>query len=934
MEKKENAKKIIKEKIKQLLNHQEHYFGVSEISTTEQFISPVFSALGWDMQGKEHFDEVIREESSAGKRIDYSFRIESITRFILEAKAISKDINQKEFIEQAIKYAYNKNCQWAVLTNFRQLIILYLDNNSQTAFRNINLLDLEKFEENFEDLYLLSKTLFENKELDRKAKVEGRNNPSIPIDEHLFNDLNTWRLLIFKDLKRSYGNTYTDLQKEDIAQKILNRLIFIRKTEDLPIEETVLKPLISQTNLALYPLVDRIFKEYGEKYDSDLFSFHECDRITLENDTLLKILKGLYFPEAKLAEYNFKDIEDDVLGQIYERYLGHILKAKGSGTIGEDKLAHRHEQGIYYTPTAITNYIVRNTVGTLLKNSKKKIGEIKILDPACGSGSFLIKAFNYLNNYYSKRVSEVQLKLDMVNENVPIGKKTEIIKNNLFGVDIDHDAIEIARLNLLLKLANKSLLKIREKHHILPTLNNNLKIGDSLIDDRTVTENNPFNWKEKFHFEFDVVIGNPPYISYYSRKSEFLDDKKREYFAKNYKVVENPRARINSIQLFFERAYQLCVDGGYIGFIVDRTILEQKTNELLRDFLIKHTRIIKIVPELRGIFEQEKVDVAILILKKEKMFDEKTGRYRKNKINWIMNQDINEKETIIQIEQSQFAKNKRKEFICLSRGKIEEKFAKNTKSLEEVCILKSGANIGGHTDEFLFDEKKNDKCYPVLKGSTNIPRKFALKWSNLDKNCYLLYDHELNLNKNKELEKIKRKKGVKINLIKLGLGEKDRRFEKPKIILRQSAKEIIGTYDEEGYYALYGLFILNQKDKSFDLKYLLALLNSKLFTYYSLKEKIILTGYKKQPQIRSAGFKKLKFKICNNQKPFITISDELLNLNNRLIKLGDKETDDVKKLREDIADAENRLNDLVYQLYGINKEEIALIEEYLKSPQI
>lgn len=931
MNEKEKIKSIFKEKIEQFNKNKDYWFKISEIETAEKFISPIFSALGWDVEGKERYDEVIREDNIAGKRVDYSFRIESLTKFTLEAKAISKDINQKEFIEQAIRYAYNKKCQWAILTNFRSLKLFILDDNSRTPFRNIDLTDTSRFEENFEDLYLLSRNSFENKMIDSKAEREGRKKPSIQIDENLFEDLNKWRLALSSDIKKTYRGEYTTLQVEDITQKIIDRLIFIRKTEDIPIEESKLKPLLSQTNRNVYNLLKEVFNEYRAHYDSDLFLEHQCDKIGIRNETILKIISGLYWPEGRIAEYDFNTIEDDILGQIYEKYLGYILRTTETRAKGEEKITHRHEQGIYYTPTSITNYIVKNTVGRLLTESKNnEINQIKILDPACGSGSFLIKAFNFINNYYAKKIGkEIQVKLDSISKEVPITKKSEIIRNNIFGVDLDGRATEIAGLNLLLKLADISLLKIKDKKEIMPVLSKNIKVGNSLIDDFNVEKEHPFDWKTKFPFLFHVVVGNPPYISYYSRKAEFLGDEEREYFAKNYVVVGNPRARINSIQLFFERAYNLCVEGGYIGFIVDRTLLEQKTNETLRDFLLKNTRIIKIAPELKEVFKDQKVDVVVIILKKEKMYDEITKKYKKNTIDWVSNYDIDEKEDITKIEQTAFLKNKRKEFLNISRGTIEEKFNKGTKPLTDVCILKSGANVGGHSDKFLFDKKINSKCYPVLRGSSNIPRKFALRWSEGDKNCYILYDHALNLKMNAELEKQKRKKGVKINLIKLGLGDKDKRYEKPKLIIRQSASQIIATYDEKGFYTLYGLFILNQKDIKYNLKYVLALLNSDLFSYYALKEKIILTGHKKQPQIRSAGLKNLKIKVCKNQKPFIDIVDRLLFLNQKLILTGDKETDENKRIKEDIEDLTTKLNNLVYDLYDISDSEIKTTKQFL-----
>jgi len=927
---KEEVKKLIKDKINQYLSRADYYSKISEIETAEKFISPIFSALGWDVDGKKgRFDEVIREDNIAGKRVDYSFRIESLTKFTLEAKSTSQDIDKKEFIEQAIKYAYNKRCYWAILTNFKHLKLFILDRESRSAFRNIDLTDLSKFDENFEDLFLLSRNSFEKKEIDLKAEREGRKKPTVQVDKELFDDFNKWRLLLSKDIKKCYRGDYTTFQVDDIVQKILDRLIFIRKTEDIPIEEPQLKPILDQKHRNTCNLLKEVFHRYRELYDSELFLEHECDKIGIRNEILLEVIEGLYLPKGRIAEYDFNTIEDDVLGQIYEKYLGYVLKTSETRARGEEEIAHRHEQGIYYTPTSITNYIVKNTIGHILKNSNVEINNIRVLDPACGSGSFLIKAFNFINNYYTKNGDDIQIKLDSVDTNIPLSKKSEIIRNDLYGVDLDSRAVEIAKLNLLLKLANKSLRKIKDKKEIMPLLEKNVKVGNSLIDNSSIDKDKAFEWHSKFGFKFDVVIGNPPYISYYSRKAEYLGEKEREYFFKQYAVVDNPRARINSIQLFFERAYNLCKDGGYIGFIVDRTLLEQKTNETLRNFLLKNTRIIKIAPELKEIFEEQKVDVVVIVVKKEKMYDEKTKKFKKNIIDWVSNYNIDEKEVITKINQRDFEKKKRKEFMCDSLGELDKKFIKDSKPLTEVCILKSGANVGGHTDKFLFNKKRNQKCHPVLKGSRNIPRKFALRWSDKDKGCYILYDHKYNLEINAKLEKKKRKKGVKINLVKLGLGEKDKRYEKPKIIIRQSADRIIATYDEEKYYALYGLFILNQKDRNFDLKYVLGLLNSDLFSYYSLKKKIILTGHKKQPQIRSAGLKELRIRKCNNQEPFIKLVDELLSLNKKLIRLGEKETSDIKRIKEEIDIKVKKLNDVVYKLYEITDKEKEIIEKSL-----
>jgi type I restriction-modification system DNA methylase subunit len=214
-----------------------------------------------------------------------------------------------------------------------------------------------------------------------------------------------------------------------------------------------------------------------------------------------------------MISYDFSAIEADVLGNIYEQYLGHILKKTRSRATLTESQTRRKGHGIFYTPTSVVSFIVRNTLGKLLEDNKNKLNsvqQIRVLDPACGSGSFLIKSFDGLNEYYAKHDKNYsQTQLETTLENATYTRKLHVLLDHIYSVDLDKQAIEIAQLNLLLKVPERGLR--------LPLLQQNIKQGNSLIDYSFVYEDKAFNWNEEFpniikDGGFDIIIGNPPYI--------------------------------------------------------------------------------------------------------------------------------------------------------------------------------------------------------------------------------------------------------------------------------------------------------------------------------------------------------------------------------------------------------------------------------------
>jgi len=484
----------------------------NESTTKAEFIEPFFEALGWDIRNRFHIDEVTREENVSKKRVDYGFRINGIPKFFLEAKSLNGDLDDPKFVDQAVNYSWHKDCTWAVLTNFERIKILNAEvraaNYLQSQFMTIS---CREFFDRFDDLWLLSRESFEKGLLDKEAERWGKKTKKAPVDEQLLADFTRFRELLSKSITRL--NQRENLSEEELdesVQRILDRLIFIRNCEDRELEAATLRSRfrewLSRGKGRFVKELHDIFTYFDKEYNSKIFSMHQCDILDISDEVLREIIEGLYHTKDGSISYDFSAIDADVLGNIYEQYLSNILKKTEKRAKLTENHVHRKEQGIYYTPTYIVDYIVRNTLGELLKDEKVDVEKIRILDPACGSGSFLIKAFDVLNEHYLKNDKDyAQAQLDTAGR---FTRKTRILQNNIFGVDLDKQAVEIAQLNLLLKIA--------EKGHRLPILEQNIKCGNSLIDDEKIAGDKAFDWEKEFreivnNGDFDVVIGNPPY---------------------------------------------------------------------------------------------------------------------------------------------------------------------------------------------------------------------------------------------------------------------------------------------------------------------------------------------------------------------------------------------------------------------------------------
>ncbi len=317
----------------------------------------------------------------------------------------------------------------------------------------------------------------------------------IPPDKSFLEDLTAWRTELAKDIHKR--NPEIDVHVlNDVVQKLLDRIIFIRIAEDRKSRpERELWEIVAQwkeegKRKSIMPALIDLFREVNDDLNGDIFKPHACESAAVDSEILADIIDNLYFPKTR---YRFDAIGVELLGSIYERYLGSTIRVTPKQVKVEEKPEVKKAGGVFYTPKFIVNYIVKNTVGKLIEGkSPKQIEKIKILDPACGSGSFLLGAYQYLIDYHLKYYRDhpkdaqtlfldIYAKVNPEDLALPLKEKAKILRNNIFGVDIDPQAVEITMMSLYLKALEGERGLLPRKQHLLPSLTNNIKCGNSLI---------------------------------------------------------------------------------------------------------------------------------------------------------------------------------------------------------------------------------------------------------------------------------------------------------------------------------------------------------------------------------------------------------------------------------------------------------------------
>ncbi|MGI6369957.1 MAG: Eco57I restriction-modification methylase domain-containing protein [Candidatus Kapaibacterium sp.] len=637
-----------KRELRELVEHFKHNVKEKQIEkydetdTRIEFINKFFKLLGWDVDNekKRPIEErqVVSEDkvsiSGKQKSPDYGFYIKGKLRFFVEAKKPS--VNIKYDVGPAFqvrRYGYSARLPISILTDFEEFAIydtrIKPNQNDDTSVARVDYFTLDEYEEKFAELLKnISPAAIEGGSFDEYTDEIKNKKGTSEVDKELLKSIESWREKLAKNI--TLRNDDLKLHEINLAvQKIIDRIIFLRIAEDKEIEDY--ETLLNATkNENIYKNLNAVFIQANKKYNAGLFMPVEyLDNLSIDDNVLKDIIKGLYYPESP---YEFSVLPIEILGSIYEQFLGKTIRFRGvrggrQTAIIEEKPEVKKAGGVYYTPQYIVRYIIEQTLLKKIKSkTPKQIKNLTVLDPACGSGSFLVQVYETLLDYYlnfysdeknvkqalkEEKIFEVPNTAGIKEYRLKIEEKKEILLRHIYGVDIDEQAVEVTKLSLCLKLLENESSETRNMLFrysdlkVLPDLSNNIKSGNSLVGNDYYDDNNlilldleamrkinVFDWETEFPeiFKaggFDVILGNPPYVNV-----ELLDSDTKTYLFSNYKTC---KGRTDMYIAFIEKALSLLKQNGEFSFIIPYAYTNQNYAELSRKLLIEKYSVQEIV---------------------------------------------------------------------------------------------------------------------------------------------------------------------------------------------------------------------------------------------------------------------------------------------------------------------------------------------------
>jgi Alw26I/Eco31I/Esp3I family type II restriction m6 adenine DNA methyltransferase len=944
----------------------------NETQVRVDYINPMFNCLGWDVENKagysEAYRDVIHEDAvkvgGVTKAPDYCFRVGGTRKFFLEAKKPA--INIKDDIApsfQLRRYGWSAKLPLSILTDFEELAVydcrIKPVKADKASTGRIQYFTFDQYLDNWDEISsIFSKEAILKGSFDKYVESKKRKKGTAEVDDAFLKEIEQWREVLAKNI--ALRNPALKIRELNFSvQKIIDRIIFLRITEDRRIEDYGrLRGLLNGSRT--YARLTDLFVEADKRYNSGLFHFKEekgrpelPDRLTtgltIDDKTIKQILKNLYYPESP---YEFSVLPADILGQVYERFLGKVIRlTDGHQAKVEDKPEVKKAGGVFYTPTFVVDYIVANTIGKLLDGkTPKQVERLKFLDPACGSGSFMIVAYQYLLDWHLKYYTEHDPEKQARGKAPAIYRHTSgewrltgnerkrILLNNIYGVDIDTQAVEVTKLSLLLKVLEGETSETLQtvfsfhKERALPDLSHNIKCGNSLIgpdfyegqqmsllDEEEMYRINVFDWQTEFaeimtSGGFDAVIGNPPYdvLEKDRGNASWPHEFFRNYLDHVNRYDQAKGGKLNLFRFFLIRSYELLAENRYFGMIVPLSLLGDISCKKSRKYLFNNSNqfIADCFPQKdnrnRRIFKDAKLSTTILLTKKSSANNAPNLLIRKYPWNSFEDKYIECKIKVLELNlidpenipvpllderewklcvkiysNPNIIRFKDAHFIAINRGEINQTiFRSYISSNQSGEKLIKGAEVGRY--------KTNEKMSQGKK-----------EW--FDEAIFLKSSNPKSIVEKKRIA-TQRITGVDENL------------------------RIVATIIyPKTYFADSTNSIIFKSDTKYSLFYILSLMNSKLFQWrfkLTSSNNNVGTNELEAMPLRQIGFSNSIEKAQHDK--MVSLVTQMLELNKKLNEVTTAE--ERKMIERGIAATDNQIDRLVYELYDLTDEEIKIVE--------
>jgi hypothetical protein len=954
----------------------------NETQVRREFIDPLFEALGWDVDNKqgyaEAYKDVIHEDAikigGYTKAPDYCFRIGGSRKFFVEAKKPSVNIkDDPEPAYQLRRYAWSAKLPLSILTDFEEFAVYDCRfkpaHTDGASAGRVQFFTYEDYLGKWDEIAsVFSRDAVLKGSFDRYAESNKAKRGTAEVDAAFLKEIEGWRDALAHNLALRNPNL-TTRELNFAVQATLDRIIFLRICEDRGAENYG-RLMALQNGPDVYKRLMGLFREADERYNSGLFHFEQergrqeapdslTPSLSIDDKVLKDILKNLYYPESP---YEFSVLPADILGQVYEQFLGKVIRlTAGHQAKVEDKPEVKKAGGVYYTPTYIVDYIVKNTVGKMLEGkTPAQVGgrrggalsppartiapgghgdpPLRILDPACGSGSFLLGAYQYLLTWYRDRyVEDGPAKWAKGKEpriyqgaggewKLTTAERKRILLNHIYGVDIDSQAVEVTKLSLLLKVLEgetqesiNSQLKLFHER-ALPDLANNIKCGNSLIgsdfykgkqpdlfNEEETTRVNAFDWEDEFPEVFrvrekPVGKGNGKAFTTEDTKDtekedshgeeertggfdvvignppylfgEYHDPITKHHLKQTYKLA---REQYDTYSLFLEKGLALTRVAGRFSMIVPDSLLARDLASDCRALLLKEG--LERVYHCGAVF-QAAVSAAVVVCCRGSQPS-------------LIASDIRDGDRALTehyCSRGRFVLAQGRRLLMHSsdvEALVVEKMLRANGVLGQAIVVSRGEEIG--------KRDSHSMGFPLLAGE-DVSRYFTSAPSRF------------------------------IGTIR----KSSSNYASPKIIVVKTGAKVVASLDERSLTTIQSIYNLHMSESDIDPKYVLGILNSRAVAYYVRRT---FTDYKLLfPQLNQTTLEGIPIHLpdlsLNADKSshdrMVSLVDQMLSLHKRLQAARTEQ--DKTPLQRQIAATDKEIDRLVYDLYGLTEDEIRIVE--------